>query len=313
MNERSVVFLYEEKTPNRLDRFLVNCLPEFSRARLQSLIKAGMVTVNSEPACKAGQVLEAGARVHLIIPPPAPAEVLPEEIPLDIIFENQDVIVVNKPAGMVVHPSAGHETSTLVHAALAHAPEITGVGGKIRPGVVHRLDKETSGLILLAKNDAAHHWLQDQFRQRHVEKIYLALLDGHPPTPEGRVEVAIGRDPKRRSLMAIVPDPKGREAISIYHTRQVFPRHTLVEVHPLTGRTHQIRLHMAFLGCPVVGDKVYGYKHPSLPVKRHFLHASCLAIVLPGETKRRVFEAVLPDDLKRVLKELDHERSQSNT
>jgi 23S rRNA pseudouridine1911/1915/1917 synthase len=312
MNERSVVFLYEEKTPNRLDRFLVSCLPEFSRTRLQSLIKAGLVTVDSEPVRKAGQVLEAGARVHVIIPPTAPAELLPEEIPLDIIFENQDVIVVNKPAGMVVHPSAGHATSTLVHAALAQAPEINGVGGKKRPGVVHRLDKETSGLILLAKNDAAHHWLQDQFRHRQVEKIYLALLDGHPPTPEGRVEAAIGRDPRQRSLMAVVPSQKGREAVSIYHTCQVFPRHTLVEVHPLTGRTHQIRLHMAMLGCPVVGDKVYGHKHPSLPVKRHFLHASRLAIVLPGETKKRVFEAVLPDDLKQVLLELDPTRSLNN-
>jgi 23S rRNA pseudouridine1911/1915/1917 synthase len=313
MDERSVVFLYEEKTPNRLDRFLVNCLPEFSRTRLQSLIKEGLVTVDFEPARKAGQILDAGARVHVIIPQPAPADVLPEEIPLDIIFENQDVIVVNKPAGMVVHPSAGHKTSTLVHAALGHAPEITGVGGKKRPGVVHRLDKETSGLILLAKNDSAHRWLQDQFRQRQVEKIYLALLDGHPPTPEGRVEAAIGRDPKQRNLMAVVPDQKGREAASIYHTRQVFPRHTLVEVQPLTGRTHQIRLHMAFLGCPVVGDKIYGHKNPSLPVKRHFLHASRLAIVLPGETKKRVFEAVLPDDLKQVLIELYPTRSQSNT
>jgi len=305
MNDRQVVFLYEEKDPSRLDHFLVSCIAEYSRTRVQNLIKAGCVNVNSAIAHKTGQLLEAGMSVSVIMPANLPTEMQPEAIPLDIVFENPDVLVVNKPAGMVVHPSAGHETGTLVHAVLAHVPEITGVGGVKRPGVVHRLDMFTSGLILLAKNDQAHHWLQDQFRQRLVEKVYIALVDGRPPTPDGRVEAAIGRDLRNRSLMAVVPNQKGRESTSIYHTRHNYLKHTLLEVHPLTGRTHQIRLHLAFLGCPVVGDTLYGYKKSSVPLNRYFLHAARLAIILPGETEKRIFEAALPEDLQRILVELD--------
>jgi 23S rRNA pseudouridine1911/1915/1917 synthase len=167
--------------------------------------------------------------------------------------------------------------------------------------VVHRLDKETSGLILLAKNERAHRWLQDQFRLRKVEKIYLALVDGQPPTPSGRVEAAIGRDPKQRKQMAVVTPGKGRDAYSEYSTLESFPEHTLLEVHPITGRTHQIRLHMAFIGCPVVGDTIYGLRHPSLPLKRHFLHAQRLTIRLPGEKSERTFIAPLPAELENIL------------
>ncbi|HXQ36197.1 MAG TPA: RNA pseudouridine synthase, partial [Anaerolineales bacterium] len=179
-----------------------------------------------------------------------------------------------------------------------------GIGGEERPGVVHRLDKETSGLILLAKNERAHRWLQDQFRLRKVEKIYVALVDGRPPTPTGRVETYIGRDPRHRKKMAIVSEHKGREAISEYKTIESFKDHTLLEFHPLTGRTHQIRLHCAFLGCPIVGDEIYGRKKTSVEIERHFLHAYCLKIVLPGEKESRIFEAVLPDDLENVLSAL---------
>jgi 23S rRNA pseudouridine1911/1915/1917 synthase len=227
-----------------------------------------------------------------------------ENIPLDIVFENEDVIVVNKPAGMVVHPAAGHDTGTLVHAVLGYKPDIEGIGGEERPGVVHRLDKDTSGLILLAKNDKAHHWLQDQFRLHKVEKTYLALVDGKPPTPAGRVEASIGRDPSHRKKMAIVSESKGRQAVSEYKTLESFPQHTLLEFHPLTGRTHQIRLHCAMLGCPIVGDEIYGRKKSSLPIGRHFLHAQKLKIVLPGEKQARVFEAPLPEELVHVLADL---------
>ena len=161
-----------------------------------------------------------------------PSDLTPEAIPLEIIFENDDLMVVNKPAGMVVHPAAGHQAGTLVHAALAHAPEMEGIGGEQRPGVVHRLDKNTSGLIVLAKNDQTHRWLQDQFRLRKIEKIYLALVDGRPPTPSGRIEAPIGRDPKARKKMAVVPLEKGRAAYSEYHTLETFAEHTLLEVHP---------------------------------------------------------------------------------
>jgi 23S rRNA pseudouridine1911/1915/1917 synthase len=290
--------------PQRLDKFLVSCLPEYSRSRLQGLIQDGFVAVNHIPAKKAGQNLEEGDQVDVRIPPPVPSELVPEDIPLEVVYEDEHLMVINKPAGMVVHPAAGHASGTLVHAALAHAPEMEGIGGEQRPGVVHRLDKDTSGLILLAKDDKTHRWLQDQFRLRKVRKVYLALVDGHPPTPQGRVEAAIGRDPSHRKQMAVVPDKKGRAASSEYFTLESFPGYTLLEVRPQTGRTHQIRLHLAFVGCPIVGDKVYGHKKPTLPLERHFLHAAKLTVTLPGQDKPRLFEAPLPADLEEVLHHL---------
>jgi 23S rRNA pseudouridine1911/1915/1917 synthase len=304
VSDRLDIFHFEEPKPQRLDKFLVACLAEFSRSRLQGLIKDGLVTVDGIPVHKAGQMLDRSCMVQVRIPPAEPGNLAPEAIPLDIVFENDDLLVVNKPAGMVVHPAAGHASGTLANAALGHAPEMEGIGGQQRPGVVHRLDKDTSGLILMAKNDRAHVWLQDQFRQRSVIKIYLALVDGHPPTPVGRIEAPIGRDTKQRKLMAIVALQKGREAISEYRTLETFPNQTLLEVHPITGRTHQIRLHLAFVGCPVAGDTVYGRQHSTIPIKRHFLHAARLTIRLPGEKEPRTFEAPLPEELKSVLEGL---------
>jgi 23S rRNA pseudouridine1911/1915/1917 synthase len=294
----------------RLDRFLVANLPEFSRTRLQNLIKDGLVTVAGKPAAKGGQVLDRPAEVVVVIPPSVPSQLLAESIPLEVIFENDDLLVVNKPAGMVVHPAAGHASGTLVNAALGHSPDLEGIGGELRPGVVHRLDKETSGLILLAKNERAHRWLQDQFRLRKVEKIYIALVDGSPPTPSGRIDAPIGRDPKQRKLMAVVSPRmysssiKGREAVSEYHTLESFPQHTLLEVHPETGRTHQIRVHLAFIGCPVAGDTVYGRRQPSLALARHFLHAQRLTIRLPNEKTPRTFVAPLAPELVKALESL---------
>ncbi len=304
MNALSKTFLFDRAKEERLDRFLVEQFPAFSRSRLQGLIKEGQVKVNGLLARKAGQMLEAGMMVQVIIPPAAPTQLIGEDIPLDIVFENEEVLVIAKPAGMVVHPAAGHDSGTLVHAVLGYAPHIEGIGGEARPGVVHRLDKDTSGLILLAKNERAHRWLQDQFRLRKVKKTYLALVDGHPPTPNGRVEAPIGRDPAHRKRMALMPPGKGRDAISEYATLETFPDHTLLAFHPLTGRTHQIRLHCAFLGCPIVGDKVYGRRKPSLPLGRHFLHAAQLSILLPGEKQARTFEAPLPEELEVILRRL---------
>jgi 23S rRNA pseudouridine1911/1915/1917 synthase len=301
VNEQPLIFDYPENEPKRLDKFLVACLPEFSRSRLQQFIKDGYILINHKPARKAGQILERGMRVSVNIPPTAPSKLEPEDIPLDIIFENDDLMVVNKPAGMVVHPAAGHNSGTLVHAALAHASQLEGVGGVQRPGIVHRLDKDTSGIILLAKNDLAHQYLSDQFRDRTVEKVYLALVDGHPPTSTGRVEAAIGRDTKHRKRMAVTSDHKGRAAISEYHTLQRFAKHTLLEVRPFTGRTHQIRVHLAFLKCPIVGDTVYGRSKSTLPINRHFLHAHRLSIIIPGEASARTFVAETPDKLKKIL------------
>ncbi len=304
MTEEVFTFRFQKPTKERLDHFLVEALPEYSRSRLQAIIKGGFVVINGNPVQKSGYILEAGSLVELRIPAPIPTELIGESIPLDIVFENDDLIVINKPAGMVVHPAAGHSSGTLVHAVLGYDPEIEGIGGEGRPGIVHRLDKQTSGLILLAKNDTALLWLQEQFRLRKVEKTYLALVDGKPPTPSGRVEAAIGRDPSHRKKMAIMPESRGREAISEYKTLEVFSNHTLLEFHPLTGRTHQIRLHCAFLGCPIAGDEIYGKKKPSINIGRHFLHAKKLIITLPGENHKRVFEIPLPMELEAVLTEL---------
>lgn len=304
MSDRVLNFQFDKTTPERLDKFLVGLLQEFSRSRIQGLIADGHVDVNGLPARKAGQSLESGSTVTVRIPPPAPTELLHEDIPLDILFENDDLLVVNKPAGMVVHPAAGHASGTLVNAVLGYDPDLEGIGGEERPGVVHRLDKATSGLILLAKNERAHRWLQDQFRLRKVEKTYLALVDGKPPTPTGRVEAYIGRDPKQRKKMAIVSENKGREAVSEYKTLEEFDKHTLLEFHPHTGRTHQIRLHCAFLKCPIVGDQVYGRKTPTIELGRHFLHAYRLKITLPNEKEPRDFEAPLPEELANVLNSL---------
>ncbi len=287
--------------PQRLDRFLADSLPDISRSQVQRLAREGCITVNGETPKKPGMRLEGGEHIVVCIPAPKESRLQPEAIPLDVLYEDAHVLVVNKPAGMVVHPAAGHDSGTLVHAVLAHVPELEGVGGEKRPGVVHRLDKDTSGVIVLAKNDTAHRFLQKQFRLREVHKTYLALTDGHPPTPEGRIEAPIGRDPSHRKRMAIVPAHRGRPAVSEYHTLQRFAAHSLLAVHPVTGRTHQIRVHLAFLGCPIVGDSVYGRRKASLPIKRHFLHAHRLRITLPGEHEPRTFEAPLPADLQAVL------------
>ncbi|MFZ2096293.1 MAG: RluA family pseudouridine synthase [Anaerolineales bacterium] len=308
LNDPTLSFRFEGREAMRLDKFLVTSLPDFSRSQLQKLIENGCIWVDGAVASKSGQMISQGSLIQVELPPPEPSRLVPEDIPLDIIFENVDLMVVNKPAGMVVHPAAGHESGTLVHAALAHAPEMEGIGGEKRPGVVHRLDKDTSGIILLAKNDRAHRWLQDQFRLRKTLKTYIALVDGKPPTPSGRIEAAVGRDTTHRQLMAVTGIKKGREAVSEYRTLESFKEHTLLEVHPLTGRTHQIRVHLKFIGCPVAGDRVYGQKHATIELHRQFLHASRLTIVLAGEGKTRSFEAPLPQELEQVLEGLRKER-----
>jgi 23S rRNA pseudouridine1911/1915/1917 synthase len=304
VNERVHHFRVPADSQIRLDKFLAAQLPEHSRARLQSLIKDGRVRVGNATIEKTGYLLEGGEDVELRVPPAQPIDLVPENIPLDIVYENEDLVVVNKPAGLVVHPAAGHASGTLIHAVLAHAPGIEGVGGELRPGLVHRLDKDTSGLIVLAKNEMAQRFLQDQFQKREVEKTYIALVDGSPPTTSGRVDASIGRDPRERKRMAVVPAAKGRQAVTDYRVTENFEKHSLLDVNPHTGRTHQIRVHLAFIGCPVVGDKVYGKRNPSLPLTRHFLHAFRLKVTIPGEEHARTFEAPLPEELTSPLSNL---------
>jgi 23S rRNA pseudouridine1911/1915/1917 synthase len=297
-------YSYTGNKLERLDLFLVSMNPELTRTRIQRLIEAGCVLINEQIPTKTGVKLEVGDKVEMTIPEPVTTELIAEDIPLDIIYEDNHVLVINKPAGMVVHPSIGHTSGTLVHAALAHAPDMEGISGEGRPGVIHRLDKDTSGIILMAKDDRTLHYLQDQFKKRNVEKVYIALVDRHPPTPEGIIDAPIGRDPSHRQRMAIVPAEKGRLAVSEYKTLQRYLQHTLLEVHPRTGRTHQIRLHCSFIGCPIVADTIYGYRKPSLDLRRHFLHATRITVTLPGETIARTFEAALPEDLAGILEKL---------
>jgi 23S rRNA pseudouridine1911/1915/1917 synthase len=296
--------LFDRDLPERLDKYLVSRFPDFSRSRLQRLIGDGFVQINGIQPSKTGLLLEKGDLIEIQFPEPEPLDIIPENIHLEILYEDQNMLVINKPAGMVVHPSAGHSKGTLVHAVLGHVPILEGIGGKMRPGIVHRLDKDTSGIILVAKNDNSHQWLQRQFKLRDVEKIYLALVDGHPATPTGRIIAPIYRDRGQRKKMAIAPEGKGRPSVTEYQTIRQFSNHTLLRVHPLTGRTHQIRIHLASLNIPVAGDSVYGHKKPSIDLKRHFLHAYELSIRMPGEKSKTTFRAELSDELAEIIENL---------
>ncbi len=290
--------------PERLDKFLVSIYPDFSRSRLQKLIGNGFVLVNGIQPSKTGVLLEKDDVVEIHFPEPEPIDIIPENIHLEILYEDQNLLVINKPAGMVVHPSAGHSSGTLVHAIMGHEPLLEGIGGKLRPGIVHRLDKDASGIILVAKNDASHQWFQRQFKLRDVEKTYLALVDGRPATPTGRIIAPIYRDRDQRKKMAIAPEGKGRASETEYQTVRQFTNHTLLRVHPLTGRTHQIRVHLAALKIPIAGDSVYGHKKSSIDIKRHFLHAYELSVRLPGEKKKTTFRAELPEELAEIIENL---------
>ncbi len=214
------------------------------------------------------------------------------------------MIVINKPCGMVVHPGAGNVSNTLMNALINYHPAIVNVGGEGRPGIVHRLDKDTSGVIIAAKTQSAYLALTSQFKLRKTEKIYIALVDNHPPTSKGRIEAPLERDPIHRQRMKVALDGSGRRAVTEFYETQRFEKHSLLEVHPFTGRTHQIRVHMAFIGCPITGDRVYGKHSPSLPLKSFLLHAQRLSIQLPGEKQVTQFEAPLPDKFQDILTRL---------
>jgi len=300
MSERVLTLRADAR--ERLDKFVAAHVGDLSRTAVQRLIKGGRVTVNGVATDAAHQVGQ-GDEIVVRVPPPAPATVEPEAIPLSIVYEDSDLIVIDKPAGLVVHPSGGHMSGTLVNAVLAHAPDLRGVGGHTRPGIVHRLDKNTSGLIVVAKHDAAHRHLQRQFKARTVTKMYLALIDGRLTPPEGVIDAPVARDRAHRKRMAVAMD--GRPSRTRYKTiREWSVAHlafSLVEVYPETGRTHQIRVHFAWLGYPLLGDTLYGRRTPTLPISRHFLHAARLTLVLPSSGVERTFESPLPAELSRLV------------
>jgi 23S rRNA pseudouridine1911/1915/1917 synthase len=285
----------------RLDRYLANELTDFSRSRLQQLIRGEFVLLNAKRA-RPRDIVHAGDHVDLIIPAPEKIETQPEAIPLDILFEDEDLIVINKPSGLVVHPGAGHREHTLVNALLNHCPTLSGIGGKQRPGIVHRLDKETSGCLVVAKNDDAHRGLSNQFSARTVEKIYLALVTGKLPKKAGTIETAIGRHPVHRKKMTAT-SLRGRPAKTEYRVIRSADGGSLLECRLHSGRTHQIRVHLHHLGHPLFGDKVYAPKlAKNFP--RQMLHAWKLGFRHPRTDEWRGFEAAWPDDFSTALRTL---------
>jgi len=282
----------------RLDRYLAEREAGLSRTFIQRLITRGLVTVNGQ-ATHPSHPVHPGDQIQMIIPDPEPPALRPEAIPLCIIYEDHNVLVIDKEAGMVVHPAPGHAQGTLVNAILAHCRDLSGVGGELRPGIVHRLDKDTSGLLMIAKNDVTHRFLAEQFKQRTTEKVYLALVHGHPHPPRGTIDAPIGRDPLHRQRMAVIMD--GRPARTHYRVLEEIGPYALLEAYPETGRTHQVRVHLASVGHPVVGDAVYGPRRGAGSLRRHFLHAARLRIRLPGEEQPRVFMSPLPPELMAFL------------
>lgn len=315
-----------EAEGQRIDKALAAAYPDVSRSQWQQLISEGLVTIDGVPV-KASLRLEGGERVQALLPDAREGGLIPQQIPLDIVYEDDDFLAVNKEAGMVVHPAPGHNEGTLVNAILGHCPDIMDIDGEglegeglegewlegerlgdeRRPGIVHRLDKETSGLILVAKNDHALRHLQRQFKQRSVQKRYLALVEGHIQPPRALIDAPIGRDPKRRQQMAVIPPGSlapSRPAQTEYRLINTYGDFALVECFPRTGRTHQIRVHLAYVGYPIVGDTLYGRRKQRIELDRHFLHAASLTFRRPSDDEEITLEAKLPEELQAVLREL---------
>jgi 23S rRNA pseudouridine1911/1915/1917 synthase len=301
MPASKIISLVVSEPGIRLDKYVAEKCPELSRTQAQKLVGDGLVTVNDQVA-KAGLKLNAGDRLRIMLPPPPDASLSPEAIPLNIIFEDSDLLVIDKPAGLTVHPAPGHPHHTLINAVLSHVPDLPQADDLRRPGVVHRLDKDASGLMVVAKNSQAQLDLISQFKARSVVKAYLVLVRGRVTPDDGVIEAPIGRDPRHRKRMAVVADDEGREARTQYHVVRHVGDDTLLEVRPETGRTHQIRVHLSAIGYPVVGDRVYGARSDKLP--RLFLHACRLGFKLPSTGEYREFTSSLPPDLERLLAEI---------
>lgn len=297
----------------RLDVFLSLNLPDCSRSQAAALIRQGVVVVGGTPQ-KAGYKVKAHEQISGRVPSPASVDLISEPLALDIVFEDGDLIVVNKPAGLVVHPAAGHPSGTLVNGLLHHCADLEGIGGERRPGIVHRLDKDTSGVMVVAKNDRSHQALSGQFKDRSVKKIYLAIVNGSLAKDRGTIDLPVGRHPSKRKKMSTA-SPRGREASTRWQVRQRLSGTTLLEVELKTGRTHQIRVHCQAMGHPIVGDPVYGQRRAMLRqaksdaglyqvlknTRRQMLHAARLTISHPSSGERLTFEAPMPEDMADVL------------
>lgn len=309
--EAQLLTIDEEAAGARLDSFLASRILEVSRTRIQRAIEDGDILVN-ERASKSGYRLRRGDRIEIDLPEPPPVTLVPEPIPINIIYEDDDLIVVDKPAGMVVHPGAGIESGTLANALVYHFNTLSDVAGRIRPGIVHRIDKETSGLLVVAKNDVAHERLSDQFRDRQVFKMYVALVYGRMSESGGEIEARIGRSPHNRTRMSVLRGGAGRAAHTIFEVAQRYSEFTLLKVQIKTGRTHQIRVHLAHIGHPVAGDSTYGggrensirnttIKREMIALGRQFLHSAQLGFNHPRTGKPLEFVSPLPPELKNFL------------
>ncbi|MCS6803610.1 MAG: RluA family pseudouridine synthase [Acidobacteriota bacterium] len=301
----------DQQIGQRVDQVLTSALTGLSRSRIQRLIESANVLVNGQPV-RPSYKLKPGDKLEVDIPPPEPSQFLPENLNLNIIYEDDDLLLINKPAGLVVHPGAGVRSGTLANALAYHCQQLSSVSGVARPGIVHRLDKQTSGLLVVAKNDEAHLKLANQWRHREVEKIYLGLVYGVPSPAQGKIEAPIGRHPIERIKMAVRPESKGRHALTHYRVVEAFADVALVQVQIKTGRTHQIRVHMAYIRHPIVGDDVYGagyktkIKNPIIRqavdrLGRYFLHAARLRFYHPRTNELLEFQADLPDELQQLL------------
>ena len=290
------VHLVEARDEQRLDVYLAEREPELTRSQLKRLVGEGNVLLNGGLP-KAGSRVRPGDLVSVTVPAPRPTEAVPEDIPLQVVYQDGEMLVVDKPAGLTVHPAPGHPSGTLVNALLALCPDLKGIGGELRPGIVHRLDKDTSGLMMVAKSGPAHSSLSRQIKDRAVRKEYTAMVLGRVESNEGRIDAPIGRNPRNRKRMAVAPG--GRDAVTAYRVVRRYWSHTLLEVFPETGRTHQIRVHLAYAGHPLLGDPVYGGRSGLLP--RQFLHAHLLGMRHPSSGEYMEFRSDLPEDLERTV------------
>ncbi|KZE38220.1 pseudouridine synthase [Bhargavaea cecembensis] len=298
--EKQILEITSEHSGSRIDKALSAFDPEWTRSKVQSWVKDGLILVNGKTV-KPNYQLKEGDRVEVSEPEPEPLEIVPEDLGLDIVYEDADVLVVNKPRGMVVHPAAGHATGTLVNGLMHHCTDLSGINGVMRPGIVHRIDKDTTGLLAVAKNDLAHASLAEQLSKKTVTRKYTALVHGNIEHDEGTVDAPIGRDPKDRQRMTVIDG--GRDAVTHFTVTDRFGDFTLVECRLETGRTHQIRVHMRYIGHPLAGDPKYGPKK-TLPFGGQVLHAGVLGFTHPSTGEYMEFEAPLPADFSELLGKL---------
>lgn len=299
--EQKFDWVYESDEAIRIDKFLADECDHWSRTQIQEWIKEGRVTVNGKPV-KPNYKLADNDYIVMCIPPPQEVVIKPEPMDLNIVYEDEHILVLNKPRGMVVHPAPGHYSGTLVNGLLAYGSQLSQVNGLLRPGIVHRLDKDTSGLLMVAKQDEAHLSLAQQLKEHTVTRKYVALVHGTIQHDQGTIEAPVGRDPKNRLRMAVTE--KGKPAVTHFNVLKRFDRYSLVECDLETGRTHQIRVHMKFIGHPVAGDPLYG-PAKTLPINGQALHAKMLGFNHPATGERLLFDSPLPDDMLRLIQALE--------